>query len=49
MTMNPLVLGSLVPDASSTPLQTGNDLLQNAQAMLDHADRLRRGMGYPVR
>lgn len=35
--------------AVETLLRTGNDLSQNAQAMLDYVDRLRRGMGYPVR
>lgn len=35
--------------AVETLLRAGNDLSQNAQAMLDYVDRLRRGMGYPVR
>lgn len=35
--------------AVETMRRSGNDLRQNGQMMIEYADRLRRGMGYPVR
>ncbi len=40
------MVASGVRAAAATMRRAGDRLMQNGQAMMDYADRLRRGMGY---